>query len=292
MNDENAGGHPFARRRVEEQAIRMALDGRWQEAAQLNLLLLEEEPNDVNALNRLGKAQSEMGEYENALASYSRALEVDPYNRIARRNMDRLAELVAARKRRKKPPAPEGERILPDFFISESGKSAVLPLRAIAAPDVLQELRRGQVVRLHASGQTVEVKTEADQTLGRLDPRVGRRLAEFLQGGNRYVAAVVEAGERGVKVFVRETYQHPRFANRLSFPPSEATQSEIVRPYFRDLGFRLREALETEIDSEEEEEEEEGELEDDLDLDEDEDLLEETETADTESVEEELDEQE
>jgi hypothetical protein len=267
LSEENTGAHPFGFKQMEEEAIRMALEGRWAEAERLNLLLLEEAPADVNALNRLGKARSEQGQYEKAHASYSRALELDPYNRIARKNLEQLDELIRARKRRRDDEAAERGQVLPDFFISESGKSAILSLRAVAEPDVLHKLRRGQVVHLEAGDESVEVKTEKGKPLGRLDPRIGRRLAEFIQGGNRYVAAIVETKERGIKIFVRETHRHAQFANRLSFPPSDATRTDIVRPYFRDLGFRLREALETSIDEEA--------LDGELDLDEDEDLLEE-----------------
>jgi len=245
---------------LQEKAVRAALEGRWQEAERINRLLLEKEPDNVDALNRLGKALLELGRYDEAYAAYGRALELDPYNRIARKNRERLAPLLQAETNRARGEVAEREQIVPDLFISESGKSAVVPLRAVAGPGILARLARGETVRLEASGQNVLVKTEEGETLGRLDPRVGRRLTEFIQVGNRYAAAIAEVDEDSVKVFVREIYQHPNLLGRLSFPPIGVAQAELVRPYIRDLGLRIQEALEADLDEEdvEEEEEEEG----------------------------------
>jgi hypothetical protein len=239
---------------LEQEAIRMALEGRWEEAERLNRLLLDRVPGDVEALNRLGKALLELRHYDEAHAAYGRALELDPFNRIARKNRERLVSLLQTEREQSLAEAAEREHIRPDLFISESGKSAVVPLHGLAEPRVLQRLSRGEIVRLEASGHTVLVKTEDGVTLGRLDPRIGRRLAEFIEIGNHYAAAIADVDQDGIKVFVRETYQHPRLIGRLSFPPVAAAPAETVRPYIRDLGL-LQEAFEAGLDEEEEEEE-------------------------------------
>ncbi len=252
---------------LEQEAIQMALEGRWEEAERLNRLLLEGLPDDVEALNRLGKALFELRRYDEAHEVYGRALERDPYNRIARKNRERLVRLLQTEKEQAKAEAAGREQIRPDLFISESGKSAVVPLHGLAGPRVLQRLSRGEIVRLEPSGHIVLVKTEDGVTLGRLDPRIGRRLSEFIAIGNHYAAAIAEVDEGGIKVFVRETYQHPRLVGRLSFPPVAAAPAETVRPYIRDLGL-LQEAFEATLDDDEEEEEEAEESEEDLGMEE------------------------
>ncbi len=247
------------RKEEEDGAIQMALEGRWEEAEQVNRRILEREPSNADALNRLGKALMELRRYSEAEEAYAKVLELDPHNRIARKNRERMGALVAtakaeAAKGMSEPPGRE--QILPDLFISESGKSAVVPLHGVAAPRVLHQLSRGEIVRLEAQEQGVVVKTEDGIFLGRLDPRIGRRLAEFIHIGNRYAAAVAEFDDTSVKVFVRETHQHPRLAGRLSFPPVGAAQAETVRPYIRDLGYHLQAAFEAGLDEEEEEVEE------------------------------------
>jgi tetratricopeptide (TPR) repeat protein len=267
MSDEEARMRIQRRNEQEDEAVKLALEGRWEEAEQLNRLLLEREPNNVEVLNRLGKALVELRRYDEAHAIYGRSLELDPYNRIARRNRDRLFSLLTTSPAEAAAQETEREQILPDLFISESGKSAVVPLHGIAPRSVLHRLSRGEAVRLEAMGQMVVVKTEDGVALGRLDPRIGQRLSEFISIGNRYAAAVAEVDENGIKVFIRETHQHARLVGRLSFPPIATTHPEAARPLIRELGLHLQEALDTEV-AEEEEEEEEVEEEEELGLDE------------------------
>lgn len=266
----------------QEEAIRLALEGRWEEAVKVNRAILERDPDNIEALNRLGKALMELRRYDEAYAAYGRVLELDPYNRIARKNRERLSALLQKAVSEAQEIAREREQIVPDLFISESGKSAVVPLRGVAPPTILQRLSRGEILRLEAEGQNVIVKTADGTVLGRLDPRVGHRLAQFIQIGNRYAAAVAEVTEDDVKVFIREIYQHPRLVGRLSFPPLPAGERELVRPYIRDLGMKLEEAFEAEL-AEEFEEEEEA-----LEEEEEEEEVEEEEELEEELEEEEL----
>ena len=46
-----------------EQAIQLALESKWEEAASLNKAILEAQPNDVDTWNRLGKSLLELGRY-------------------------------------------------------------------------------------------------------------------------------------------------------------------------------------------------------------------------------------
>ena len=62
------------RRQQAEAAIQLALQGRWDEAANLNKSILGVFPTDVDAYNRLGKAQTELGRYNDAKKSYMKAL--------------------------------------------------------------------------------------------------------------------------------------------------------------------------------------------------------------------------
>ena len=81
------------RRELTEQAIKLALDSQWEEAVEINQRLLSAVPHDLSTLNRLGKALSEVGRYSEARQAYAQALEIEPGNNIARKNLDRLAQL-------------------------------------------------------------------------------------------------------------------------------------------------------------------------------------------------------
>jgi Flp pilus assembly protein TadD len=77
-------------KRWKEQAVELALLGRWDEAVQMNLRILELFPDDIGAQNRLGKAYRELGRLEEAVAAYEESLRRHPSNPIARKNLTGL----------------------------------------------------------------------------------------------------------------------------------------------------------------------------------------------------------
>jgi len=62
------------------RAQQLAAIGDWEDAVALNQAILAATPQDVAALNRLGKALSELGRYGESHEAYNRALDVDPVN--------------------------------------------------------------------------------------------------------------------------------------------------------------------------------------------------------------------
>lgn len=213
---------PQARRAANEQAVKLAVAGRWQEAAALNHDLIARFGDDAEVYNRLGKALTELGRIREARLVYERALAVDATNAIARRNLDRLAQ---AKEEAAAVPAAQMSRGL---FIEEVGKAAVVRLEA-ARPAALGALDAGDPVELEARGNAVNAVTPGGDYLGMVEPRVGLRLARLLGGGNRYAAALVSTGDPP-RIIVRETYQHPSQAGKVSFPKSSISD---VRAYTR-----------------------------------------------------------
>jgi Flp pilus assembly protein TadD len=55
-----------AKKQHADAAIQMALQGRWAEALQINQMIVESFPTDVDAYNRIGKANTELGRYAEA----------------------------------------------------------------------------------------------------------------------------------------------------------------------------------------------------------------------------------
>ena len=70
-----------------KKAISLALNGEWAEAAELNRTILKKSPDDVEAMNRLGKSLMELGQYAEAKAVLARVLQLAPYNSIAKKNL-------------------------------------------------------------------------------------------------------------------------------------------------------------------------------------------------------------
>src|SRR2546427_760218 len=82
------------RRLRSEKAIQLAMQNRWQEAAEINRQILEQYPDDVDTLNRLGKALMELGQYADARAQYHKAAGIDPSNGIAVKILARLTKFA------------------------------------------------------------------------------------------------------------------------------------------------------------------------------------------------------
>lgn len=72
---------------LEKRAIELFQQGKWQEAIQVNLRILDVMSNDVHAYNRLGNAYQTSGDRAKAIEAYTKALEVDPRNPIAQRSL-------------------------------------------------------------------------------------------------------------------------------------------------------------------------------------------------------------
>ncbi len=214
-----------------QQAQQLAADGEWAEAVALNGEILGGAPNDVQALNRLGKALSELGRYGEAHGSYAKALELDPANQIARRNLQRLEPLKdregddqAAERRR--------TQARQSMFIEEIGKTRVTELVKLADDATLARMTSGDQVELRTEKKAIVVYSEDGLRLGQLDPRLSQRLITLLVGGNRYSAAVTAVEPGLLRVIVRETYQHPSQAGRLSFP-ADTNKPLAPRAYTR-----------------------------------------------------------
>lgn len=213
------------RKQQTELAIQLALEGRWPEAARLNRAIIEQFPGDVDAYNRLGKALTEMGRYSEAREAYSKALELDPLNSIARKNLSRLATLGEEAS-----PRQATQKLSPQMFIEEMGKTGVTTL-VRPNMEVAARLTAGDQVLLERKNGSLIVQTAQGEYIGEVEPRLAQRLIKLMEGGNEYVAAITAISESDVKVFIRETFQHPSQVGKLSFPP---TVTEAFRPYVKE----------------------------------------------------------
>ena len=230
------------RRQWVEQAIGLAMQNRWVDAAKINQSILEAYPDDTDTLNRLGRALTELGRYKEARESYQKTIQRDPSNTIARKNLARLASLKVEHA------PPSGEKVDPRMFISETGKTGVFALQHPAPKDVLAKYAAGNQVILRADGRTLRVESMQGTQLGSVDPKIAQRLIDLLRTGNAYTAAVMSNEDGTVRIFVRETSQSANNVGKVSFPVRSEGQG--IRPYTRGtlINYELEEEEEAESD--------------------------------------------
>ncbi len=256
------------RRQRIEQAVAHALDRDWDLAVEENQALLEEDPDDVEAANRLGKALTKLNDVAGAIEAYERARAIDPANPIARKNLARLSELKPAsskparRSSKAKKSTAKRSRSRSDAgdlrvhtLIEESGKSAEFALRR---PNV-QALRRvtaGDAASVEPAEHGVVVKSMTGAALGTIDPRAGLRLKRMMEGGNQYAAVIRHVTDGEAIVHIRETLADPSLAGQASFiapPASSAKRRRAPRAYTKtSIVKRDQDAPEADDDEDEE----------------------------------------
>jgi len=241
------------RRKASQEAIALAMQSRWQEAVTINQSIIELFPTDIDAYNRLGRAFMELGQFAKAKDAYNRAIEHDPHNPIAQRNLQRLSLLPNSRVSVKE----ERREASPDLFIGEMGKAGVVNLQELAPKKVLAKMAAGNQVYLKVRGRQLAVENESGDYLGLVEPPHGFRLAKLLEGGNKYASAIVNIDHNSARVIIRETFQHPSQVGRLSFPVKAV---EGFQPHVKDTLLRHDAVEEEALEEGEFAELEEGEL--------------------------------
>ena len=232
------------RRDWSKEAIDLALKGEWQRAAEVNQAILALYPDDVEAMNRLGKAFMELCDYTRSREVLADVVAKAPYNTIAKKNLARLDQLETI------PDAGRQARqsgVVSKLFIAESGKSGTTILRRPAAARVLASVAPGEQVSLVVKNQSVLAYIRDDVYLGQVEARLASRLSRLISGGNRYESAVIGVNDWGVSIIIREVYRHPSLHNVCSFPTN--TRGEQRAALNQEL---LRYLGDGELDEEEE----------------------------------------
>lgn len=196
---------------LKTQAIQQALVGDWTNAINLNEQILKEIPDDINTLNRLGFAFLSIGNMKDAKTVYEKVLSLDMKNPIAIRNLKRLN-------------GPSNRKVstpLNNLFIEETGKTKIIELINIADKKVISYLRSGEKISIRIKRNKIFALDSEERYIGSLPDDIGRRLTEFINGGNIYDAYVWTADDNKICVFIREVKRVRRYNNQPSFISNE-----------------------------------------------------------------------
>ncbi len=238
------------KRQLTEQAIAAATAAEWTEAGDINRRILELGP-DSTAENRLAKALWELGELAEARIHYQAALAIDPTNRIAERNIDRL-RLLQADAGEKTVPAMKGSKAPVWIFVEETGKTGFAGLYDLPPARQLAQVNPGDLVELLPVGSELGARSNGVD-IGKVERAVAARLLKLMAEGNKYAAGVTSLGDKDVRIIIREVFQAPANYGKVSFPT--AAKASDLRPYTK--GTLVREEMDLEEDLELDEEDEE-----------------------------------
>jgi hypothetical protein len=210
---------------LKDKAIQAMLLGDWKNATALNKALLEEDPKDIDALNRLAYAFTILGKIREAKTTYKKVLKIDILNQIATRNIKKLTE-AGPRQIAKSLSSIKG---VSNTFLEETGKTKIISLVNTAQPKIITLLNTGQPVVITIKRSKVFIQDQGKQYLGVLPDDIGRRLIKMMKGGNAYSACVKSATEHNVCVFIKETKRTSKYKNQPSFPQTDSHDLALTK---------------------------------------------------------------
>jgi tetratricopeptide (TPR) repeat protein len=210
-----------------QKAVYLALAGKWREALEVNLQILSQSSDDLDALNRLARCYSEIGSTASAIETTQKVLKIDPINPIAQRCLSKWK--VARPGENHKQGTTSGEA-----FLEESGKTKMITLLNLGDKNVFANLDSGDEVKLASYSHKVSVIDDEDHYIGRLPDDLAARLRNFLKQGNKYQVIIKSADEKEVTVLIKElenktgvTSFPPEKIDYVSFTPPELVHRDI-----------------------------------------------------------------
>lgn len=208
---------------LKNQAISAALSQNWEKAIELNQMILTNTPNEIAALNRLGFAQMRSGKISESKDTYNRVLEIDKFNPIAKKSLDRLANLKSSKKSSNSPSPTK----MKTSFIEEPGRTKSVNLVRPAPGQTLSDLTVGLPVNLVSKKKRVCVETFDKDYVGTLPDDVGIRLHRLLKLGYLYEANIKKILDKKVSIFIKEVHRFDQARNVASFPSNLKASNHV-----------------------------------------------------------------
>jgi len=197
------------------QALQAAYSGDWNTAIDLNQQLINQDPDNLEAHNRLAKSYLETNQPQKAYQTYQQVLKQDTYNTIAQKNLKRLEHYA------QHPDINHQAVNYPTVsFIEEPGISKTVQLTCPGEPSILAKVDAGDQVLITPHKRYICITTEHKIHLGRIPEDLSLRLVNLINGGNQYQAWIKSVDSQCVKIFIKETHRAPQFKDIPSFPNS------------------------------------------------------------------------
>ncbi len=198
-------------------AINAAKKGNWDEAIEYNQQILEQYPDNTNALNRLGIAYAQLKDVKKAKKAFQDTLRIDKTNIIAQKHLDRL----------KKNQDFGSPAFAPIHFIEEPGRTKSINLHRLANKQILESLAVGMSCELRQKNRYISVEVNG-KYIGALPEDISFRLGKLIENGNRYSCSVRTCNGKVCSVYIKETYRSAKNANVQSFPGNKHAVSQLA----------------------------------------------------------------
>ena len=213
-----------------KNAIQKALACDWKEAININKQIIEQNPHDINALNRLAFAYIQIEELTEAKKIYKKIISIDKYNLIAKKNLEKINNLPKQSKHNLSKKS-QSTPLSPGLFIEEPGRTKTISLINIAPCGTLYHFNIADPVFLYTKKHSIEIRDSNKKYIGALPDDLVFRLLRLIKAGNKYSAYIKNVGKNNITIFLREEKRGKRFISQPSFTSSPPKHSHHINPH-------------------------------------------------------------
>ena len=182
---------------LSDNAISQALKSNWVEAIKINKQILKDDPNDIEALNRLARAYFEVKDLINARKTSLKTLKIDPVNNIA-------TKAISKYKVFRNGISNIYKNINFSDFIEESGTTKQTMLLNLCSDDLISSLSSGDELDLLTHSHKVSVITKNKKYIGKLPDDLSATIRLTTKKGYLYKIIVKSADRQCVKIIIKE----------------------------------------------------------------------------------------
>ena len=190
-----------------QQAISSALLGQWKEAISINLKILQDYPDDLDAMNRIARAYVAIGEYTKAHDLAHKVLTHDSLNTLARKCIERCEMLKEVSMSMDDADRDDGDDVpqktVSFSFLEVPGRTKIVNLLNIGDLKVISRLDPGDNVALVPRSHKVSVSTINGKYIGRLPDDLANKLISLIENGNEYESSIKSVSVKSISVFIK-----------------------------------------------------------------------------------------
>lgn len=206
-----------------QEAIQQALTGNWKVALELNKKIIDENKEDIDALNRLARAYAELGDLDKAKSTARKVLDIDSFNNIAFKALEKWKSIKKAEVYKSDPAKPQ-------LFLEEPGKTRMASLINLGDRGIIAKLDAGDEVKLNTHGHKISVCTKDAKYIGRIHDDLSARIKTLISNGYEYGVWIKSVDNKDVKVFIRETKRPPNYSDIPSFTSEKIDYISFTPP--------------------------------------------------------------
>lgn len=201
---------------LRQQAIEAAKNREWSDAVTINSQILENNPEDTNALNRLGVAYTQLEDKNTAKKMFQKVLDIDSSNTLAKKHLQKLKSNQVST-------LPSFSR---NYFIEEPGKTKTVELCRLAGKNIIDTLSVGQMCELKQKNRYISVEANG-QHIGALPEDLSFRLSKLISSGNQYSCTIRSCSNNTCFVYLKELLRSSANTDIHSFPITKSAGMAI-----------------------------------------------------------------